>query len=55
MRHHRLRTPSEVLGVIGRRLSARLQELGEDVDALLEGVLAEEDGEGSEASEQDLT
>jgi hypothetical protein len=29
--------------------------LGEDVDALLEGVMAEEDGDGSEASEQDLT
>ena len=41
--------------MIGCRLSTRLQELGEDVDALLEEVMAEEDGDGSEASEQDLT
>jgi hypothetical protein len=41
--------------VIGCRLSARLQELGEDVDALLEEVMAEEDGDGTDADEQDLT
>ena len=49
------RTPSEVLGVIRCRLSARLRELGEDVDALLEEVMAEEDVDGSAASEQNLT